>query len=390
MDSNQPLLVFSDDWGRHPSSCQHLVRHLLPHYPVWWVNTVGMRAPQFNRTTLSRGFGKLRQWCSRNHGAASLPTNLQVLNPKMWPWFRRSFDRWLNQKLLGRQLRRRLEQMPRRPVAITTVPIVADLIDRLPVERWIYYCVDDFSEWPGLDQPTMASMERKMLERIDQVIAVSENLQERLARLGRPSTLLTHGVDLEFWTNAAGTNIEGLSALPRPLVVFFGLIDARLDVSFLRRLDERMPAGTILLVGPQAEPDAALRSLRRVALWPALPYEQLPTLVRAADVLIMPYADAPVTRAMQPLKLKEYLASGKPAVVRDLPANRVWHNCLDVAADADRFASLVQARIASGLPADQRLARGRLRAETWDEKARCFARMLTGQQTSMKGLTDLS
>ena len=23
------FLVFSDDWGRHPSSCQHLVRRLL-------------------------------------------------------------------------------------------------------------------------------------------------------------------------------------------------------------------------------------------------------------------------------------------------------------------------------------------------------------------------
>ena len=24
------LVVFSDDWGRHPSSCQHLIRRLLP------------------------------------------------------------------------------------------------------------------------------------------------------------------------------------------------------------------------------------------------------------------------------------------------------------------------------------------------------------------------
>ena len=30
------LVVFSDDWGRHPSSAQHLIRQLLPRYQVDW------------------------------------------------------------------------------------------------------------------------------------------------------------------------------------------------------------------------------------------------------------------------------------------------------------------------------------------------------------------
>ena len=32
------FVVFSDDWGRHPSSCQHLFRQLLPRYRTFWVN----------------------------------------------------------------------------------------------------------------------------------------------------------------------------------------------------------------------------------------------------------------------------------------------------------------------------------------------------------------
>ena len=36
----------------------------------------------------------------------------------------------------------------------------------------------------------------------------------------------------------------------------------------------------------------------------------------------MPYADLPVTRAMQPLKLKEYLVTDRPVVVADLPADQ--------------------------------------------------------------------
>ena len=42
-------------------------------------------------------------------------------------------------------------------------------------------------------------MERQLVARADEVIAVSDNLQERLAGLGCDSHLLTHGVDLEHW-----------------------------------------------------------------------------------------------------------------------------------------------------------------------------------------------
>jgi hypothetical protein len=151
-----------------------------------------------------------------------------------------------------------------------------------------------------------------------------------------------------------------------------------MDVEFVRRLSETLTAGTILLVGPVDDPDPALAALSRVVRRPALPLAELPALAAAAAVLVMPYADEPVTRAMQPLKLKEYLATGKPAVVRDLPATRPWADCLDVAATADEFAAAVRRRLAGGLPADQRAARARLATEGWDVKAVEFARLVRG------------
>jgi hypothetical protein len=88
----------------------------------------------------------------------------------------------------------------------------------------------------------------------------------------------------------------------------------------------------------------------------------------------MPYADLPVTRAMQPLKLKEYLATGRPAVVRDLPANRPWADCLDVAASPEAFSEAVRRRLETGLPPEQAAARARLAGESWAEKARLLER----------------
>src|SRR5205085_5854392 len=105
--------------------------------------------------------------------------------------------------------------------------------------------------------------------------------------------------------------------------------------------------------------------------------QELPELARQAAVLVMPYADLPVTRAMQPLKLKEYLATGRPVVVRDLPSTREWADCLDLADTPEAFAQAVGARLRRGLPEDQKTARGRLVQENWTEKARLFRLLLT-------------
>jgi glycosyltransferase involved in cell wall biosynthesis len=154
----------------------------------------------------------------------------------------------------------------------------------------------------------------------------------------------------------------------------WGVIDGRMDVGFVERVARSMARGTVLFVGPQAAPDPRLWQLPRVASLPPLPFARLPALAREAAVLVMPYADLPVTRAMQPLKLKEYLATGRPVVVRDLPATRDWGDCLDLAADADGFARLVNERLGGAVPAGQAAARRRLDGEGWEEKARAFAR----------------
>jgi glycosyltransferase involved in cell wall biosynthesis len=367
-----PLLVFADDWGRHPSSCQHLTRRLLSRHETLWVNTIGTRPPRLDRTTVRRALGKLRQWLTARDTSGAAEPSPRVLNPRMWPWFRRPFDRRLNRRLLLRQLLPALRALPQLPVAVTTLPIIADLMGELPVRRWVYYCVDDFAEWPGLDGDTLRRMEEVVVRKADIHIAVSETLAEKLAAPGRCVHQLTHGVDLAFWKPPSAPLAVPLPNAPRPWVLFWGVIDRRMDVEFLARLAHELPEGSIVLAGPEEEPDPRLRTLPRVVRLGPLPFEHLPVLAGASEVLIMPYADLPVTRAMQPLKLKEYLATGKPVVVRDLPATRPWSDCLDLAGTPAAFAQAVCLRSSGAIPEAQRKARQVLAEESWDAKALLF------------------
>jgi len=378
------LLVFSDDWGRHPSSCQHLIQRLLPRHRVVWVNTIGTRVPSFSLSTLRRGWEKIAEWSRPAQAERSQSNNPRVLLPRMWPWFRRNHDRWLNQKLLIHALEPMLREAGEPVYAVTTIPIVADLVGRLNVDRWTYYCVDDLSVWPGLDQHTMAQMESELVPRCDAVVAASANLVRHISDLGGSARLMMHGVDLDFWQRGvANASSNNLSNLQRPLIVFWGVIDRRMDVQWIKRLAADLTAGTIVLAGRLDAPDPALLNIPRVVHIPPLPLESLPELGQLADVLVMPYADLPVTRAMQPLKLLEYLASGKPVVASHLPAVAAWSDCLDVADSAVSFSALVRERIGHAVPRDQQLARQRLSQESWAAKAVEFEAIVTGDESTL-------
>jgi glycosyltransferase involved in cell wall biosynthesis len=378
MHSQPPILVFSDDWGRHPSSCQHLISHVTSHRHVVWINTIGTRLPRWDWQTAKRIVEKTKQWLSVS-GGHDRPI---VLSPFMWPSFRSRFARSSNRRLLLRAIKPILKTLPEPPIVVTTLPVVTDLVGAFPAKRWVYYCVDDYSQWPGYDGTTLASLERELIPKVDDVIAVSDTLVTHIGRIGKSAKLLTHGVDLEHWRSSSDANTPPeLTGLVQPFIVFWGVIDRRMDLEFVRHLSTSLSTGTIVLFGPQDHPDPELFQLPRVAVRPALPFARLPGVAAAADCLIMPYADLPVTRAIQPLKLKEYLATGKPAVVRDLPATREWADACDVCDSAEEFTAAVQRAIKNGLPESQKIARQRLADESWAAKAKQFEMWIDGIRT---------
>lgn len=370
------LVVFADDWGRHPSSCQHLVRHLLPRHRTLWVNTIGTRSPKMARGDMQKVVKKLGAWFIGN-SQDDLPFHLQVTNPRMYPGFRRRWQRGINARSIARtvneQIRRTAGNCTR--VAITTLPIAADVVGRLDVDRWIYYCVDDFSSWPGLDGNVMRVMEDELLQKVDAVVAVSPALQQRAIDAGKDAILMTHGIDLAHWWGAERSiRLKGQSSL-----LFWGLIDGRMDVSWCEAA--RSLPGTVLnLFGPRDDTaDPRLWEMPHVYDGDAVPYEDLPCFAAAADVLVMPYIDAPVTRAMQPLKFKEYLATGKPVVARRLPGITDWADAADLVDDAESFVDALKLRLREGMPASQDQARKRLVNETWEHKAATFERIILNE-----------
>lgn len=363
-----PLLVFADDWGRHPSSCQHLVRRLNHDYRVVWANTIGTRCVKVDGFSLRRGVEKLKGW---HKGLRRVSDQMWVVDLPMLPAVGRGASQIVNERLVGWRLQsimRRLRLSP--PIVVTTIPHMARLSRRLPRRALVYYCTDDFSRWPDANAEAMRQAERDVLAEADLVLGVSRALVNRLGA-STSCGYLPHGVDLRHFGSAGALPPhERLAALPGRKIGFFGLVYEKLDFDLLRSVAEAFPHDTLAMIGPVAHCPDSFRHLPNVFFAGQQPYDDLPGWLSGLNILLMPYVDDAMIGQSSPLKLRECLATGKPTVCVDIPEARLFEPHVRIARTREQFLDHVRDALNEGTAPDLAQARqAAVAADDWDCRA---------------------
>src|ERR1039457_1488025 len=174
MIRGRDFIVFSDDWGRYPFSCQHIMKRFLPDNRLLWVNTIGMRKPRINLSDIKRSIGKIRSWLTPRENKRS-ETNLTIISPIMIPYATIPLVRGWNRLSVIRAVRSEMRRLSfNHPIVLTTLPNASDYLNAFDEILDVYYCVDEFSEWPGVEKELVSEMEATLLEKTDFVVAVSD------------------------------------------------------------------------------------------------------------------------------------------------------------------------------------------------------------------------
>jgi glycosyltransferase involved in cell wall biosynthesis len=141
-----------------------------------------------------------------------------------------------------------------------------------------------------------------------------------------------------------------------------------LDTGLLAGVARRLPDWTFLLIGEAKTDLSALAGLPNVILAGPRPHEELPAYAQHWTVSLLPFRDNDQIRASNPLKLREYLAAGRPLVGTDFPALDGYRDLVRVAAGADGFAAALEA--ARLEPAERGIERrARVAGESWEARA---------------------
>jgi glycosyltransferase involved in cell wall biosynthesis len=277
--------------------------------------------------------------------------------------------RALNQRLLGFQVRRAMRRLRfRKAINWVFNPAAAVIAGALREEILIYHCVDEYTAFSGVSSQSLAEMERDLIRRSDLVIVSAEKLYESKAPLNPHTVLVRHGVDHGHFRKAldpATTVPESVARLPRPVIGFFGLIADWVDVELMAHVAERIPAGSLVLLGKATTDVSVLQRLPNVHLLGRVPYADLPAYCKGFDVALMPFRINELTLNSNPLKVREYLAAGLPVVSTAIPEVQVLGQCL-IAADRDDFVREVEIALADPGPSPSRSEA--IGGESWEAK----------------------
>ncbi len=156
-----------------------------------------------------------------------------------------------------------------------------------------------------------------------------------------------------------------------------GTLDSRIDFSLLRNIATIRPDWQLVLIGQLKEPSQGALSFLRLPNVHNLgqqPFASLPSLLRGANVGLIPYRITEMTRYINPLKAYEYLASGIPVISTELPElsplekwiRIVKVNHQDYEMQAQRFVEEIEAALHEETPQLRNERRQFVRDYDWD------------------------
>ncbi len=391
------LVVFADAFGRHPSSVQHLVRAvavLRPGLRVLWVE-LPQRAPRLAWQDLLRMVERLVGVFVPRRAEKTAPSfELTRLAPFVLPWRSPARLARLSDRLATRRIRRALRQLGfSTPAAWVVFPAASGIAISLELRPLVFYRVDDFALWPGVDANAVRQDEARLIACADLVVAPAQHLlspQGGTAGIevslsgGRPpapsrqTMFLPHGVDSAHFAAVPGVHENGsgisaktedpLAGIPHPRLLYAGLIDERIDAGLLLQTLEQLSEARLVLLGPMQQVPRELVRHPRVVVRPGVPFAELPRWLHAADVLLLPYGRTPLGDSLAPLKLRECVATGLPVVSTAIPAAAAFDPCLLRFGDGLAFVEAVAEALREppSVRADRRQA---MLDESWQARA---------------------
>ncbi|MBE9039682.1 glycosyltransferase family 4 protein [Oscillatoriales cyanobacterium LEGE 11467] len=176
------------------------------------------------------------------------------------------------------------------------------------------------------DAPFYLKRMESMVSRADEITVHTEFLQKRFGGVYVPNGKDTSLFEPEKYDRETSKKKYGLSGYrilmfpgaPRP---YKGVEDVLVALDRLAWPDLRLA-----IVGGSPYDDYDRQLLSRWGRWivklPTCPVEQMPEVVAAADIIVVPQRDVPAARAQFPLKLTDAMAMAKPILatrVGDIP-----------------------------------------------------------------------
>jgi len=372
MSFDRAILYFGNDWDAENRTSSHQIALQLNRLTeLIYIECPGLRRPAATARDARKLISKLRKVLA----GPRVADGMRVYTLLQLPFHSSALARWLNRRLVSWQVRRLRRQLTHRhpPALWFMVPHISYL-PRLQRDCLsVYYCVDKYAALPGVDADAVAAMDATLTTSANLLFVASEKLLEDKRSLRPDAILSPHGVDFDLFSQAlAGTDERpsDLPAWPGAIIGFFGLLESWIDLDLLTHVAKRRPDWLIVLIGHEAVNLGSLRNLPNVLLVGRKPFAQLPGYGRFFDVGLLPYKLTQQVIRSNPIKLREYLAMGKPVVSVRFPHAEGFGELVYLSDSYDEFVSAIERALREDDTTRRRARIESVRQSSWAARAR--------------------
>lgn len=314
------LVESPHSWGGVWQRPHHIFRILGEDYPTYYVATRYFRDAWAKRSEYLRG---------RFLTPASKLTVREIilLNGERLPLIR-----WYNIRHLARTLNKFASfHQGAKKILWLYDPHQVRIVDLVPHNLLVYDIMDEYTGFPW-SPPGVADEEKELLARADVVIAGTYALYETkkpLVKRGQIECILS-AVDFAHFHSAAKPT--SLDELPDDLAEikkqftyiagYYGVVDMRIDTSLIHKVALALPDWAFVFVGPLVGDKIKKlknQKVKNIFFSGRRHYNELPQYARGFDVCMIPFVLDRLTLHINPTKVLEYFAAGKPVVSVPIP-----------------------------------------------------------------------
>lgn len=365
-----------DWWYHHPHSKAHLMRKFASAgNKVIFVNSISMGLPGLaHKDLLPRIKRKLGSYSKL---ARQTEEGITVVSPASLPFFGSAAARLVNRRLLSAQIGKLARSRGlTKPILWIAIPTAAEMIGTLD-EAAVVYQVSDKYDANTMDHATDPALIRRLhehaIDAADLVFYSGRKLFNEATRGCERSYLLEQGVDYEHWRRV-GEGTVAIAAevanIPRPRLGYFGAIEPWLvDQELIKRAARERPEWQWIFIGNKSR-GLEIEGLPNTHFLPPVPYAELPRFAAGFDVCVLPWeTEQSFTSYGSAIKVREYLATGKPVVIAPLPEYEAMSDVLRVARTRDDFLRLVEEALKEDDPAMRSTRQAAVASGTWEARA---------------------
>ncbi|HKW17134.1 MAG TPA: glycosyltransferase [Terriglobales bacterium] len=290
------------------------------------------------------------------------------MTPVIIPFFGNSVVRAMNRIILLLQIRLAMLFLRiREPIIWVAMPSAADVAERLGAKVLLYQVSDKFDamEDNALSREVVRLLDARLKIAADVVMYSGRKLFDESTVPNR--YFLEQAVDFDHFARVGVNSAADIDCIGSPILAYIGWIDYVMDVPLIEAVARRRPSWHWVFIGHKS--NSVQLSGPNVHFLGSKPYSELPKYIGKADIFVLPWRlDSEFVRYGSAIKVREYMATGKPVLIaplyeyRDTPGIRFYRT-------ADEFIEQVEDALKCDTEADRVLRQAAVRDCTWDVRA---------------------